>query len=103
MTSWLHASAIPVAAKPQGCVLLVTLLSLRTRALESRQRKVCDLVTRFVWGRRRGHWVLMSNLEPSGFEDSPSEIWKGHLEQQRHHLAVSLSATCRLGSPTFRQ
>lgn len=46
-------------------MLLVTLLSLRTRALESRQRKVCDLVTRFVWGRRRGHWVLLSNLEPA--------------------------------------
>lgn len=83
-------------------MLLVTLLSLRTRALESRQRKVCDLVTGFVWGRRRGHWVLLSNLEP-GFEDSQSEIWKGHLEQQRHRLAVSLSATCRLGSPSFRQ
>lgn len=79
-----------MAAKPQGCVLLVTSLSLRTRALESRQKKVCDLVTRFVWGRRRGHWVLghiLSNLEP-GFEDSQSEIWKGHLEQQRHRLAV---------------
>lgn len=70
-------------------MLLVTLLSLRTGALESRQRKVCDLVTRFVWGRGRGHWVLMSNLEP-GFEDSPSKIWKGHLEQQRHHLAVTV-------------
>lgn len=30
---------------------------------------------------------ILSNLEP-GFEDSQSEIWSGHLEQQKHRLAV---------------
>lgn len=56
---------------------LVTLLPLRTRALESRQRRVCDLVTSFVWGVGRDTGCLSTvcqNLE-LGCKDLQSEMW----------------------------